>query len=160
VASFIGKETFTLDNKGRVSVPAKMRKSIPAEAENTFRIMRGMDKCIFAYPINIWNEKYQPKLDNLNQFNSKNRVALRNLNEWSEDIVLDTQQRMTLPKELLELAGIDGKIIVLGVSDHIEFWCPENYERYKNDYENYINENDASYEAILEEVFSSTQSAC
>ena len=143
MALFKGRETFTLDNKGRVSIPAKMRKNIPADAENTFLVMRGLDKCIAAYPINVWNEKYQPKIDNLNQFDPKNRRLRRRMFEWSEDITLDTQQRMILPKELLELAEIDGKVIVLGVDDHIEFWNPDIYE-------NYINDCDDSYETAVE----------
>jgi len=131
VASFKGKETFTLDPKGRVNIPAKMRKSIPQEAENTFHIMRGMEKCIFAYPINIWNEKYQPMLDKLNPFDPANRQLKRIMYENSEEGTLDAQQRISLPKVLLELAQINEKVTVIGVDDHIEFWNPENYEEYK-----------------------------
>ena len=152
MASFKGKETFSLDTKGRVSIPAKMRKSIPTEAENTFHINRGLEKCIFAYPKNVWDEKYQPQLDKLNQFEPTNRQMLRTMLEYSEDVVLDAQQRMTLPKELLEFAGIDGKITVIGMLDHIEFWNPETYEKYINDYENYMKNYDDSYEQIAKKV--------
>ena len=145
MALFKGRETFSLDIKGRVNIPAKMRKSIPAEADNTFVVTRGMEKCIYAYPINEWNEQFKKKFEELNLFNPTNRQMLRRMLEWCEDVVMDAQQRMTLPKELLELAGIDGKITVVGVFDHIEFWNPETYEQY-------INNCDESYETIVEKV--------
>jgi MraZ protein len=151
VALFKGRETFSLDNKGRVSIPAKMRKSIPTEAENTFVVTRGLEKCIYAYPINEWNEQFQKKFEKLNQFDPTNRQMLRRMLEWCEDAALDVQQRMTLPKELLELAEIDGKITVVGVFDHIEFWNPEAYEKY-------INNCDESYETIVEKVLTTPNS--
>ena len=145
MALFKGRETFSLDTKGRVNIPAKMRKSIPEEADNTFVVTRGMEKCIYAYPINEWNEQFKKKFEVLNLFDPTNRQMLRRMLEWCEDVVMDAQQRMTLPKELLELAGIDGKITVVGVFDHIEFWNPETYEKY-------INDCDESYETIVEKV--------
>ena len=49
---FKGQETYSIDNKGRVNVPAKMRKSISPDANDTFIVTRGTDKCIVAYPMN------------------------------------------------------------------------------------------------------------
>ena len=49
---------------------------------------------------------------------------------WSEEVKLDAQQRVTLPKNLLEFAGIDGKVAIIGMIDHIEFWNPEKFESY------------------------------
>jgi MraZ protein len=145
VAFFIGSETFSLDSKGRVNIPAKMRKSIPADADNTFVVNRGMEDCIAAYPINEFNAQFKKKFEELNPFDSTNRRMLRIMLECCEEVVMDAQQRITLPKKLLELAGIDGKITVLGADDHIEFWNPETYEKYKNDC-------DESYETIVEKV--------
>ncbi|MPN52444.1 Transcriptional regulator MraZ [bioreactor metagenome] len=122
-----------------------MRKSIPSEADNTFVVTRGLDKCIFAYPINEWDEKYKKSFESLNQFDPMNRQFLRRMLECSEDVVLDGQQRMTLPKELLEFAGIDGKVTLIGMLDHIEFWNPDTYEEYINNCED-------SYESIAEKV--------
>ncbi len=143
--SFKGKETYSLDNKGRVSIPVKMRKSIPDKADNTFVVTRGLDKCIFAYPINVWEEKQKRSLEELNQYDSRNRQFLRRMLEGSEDVFLDTQQRITVPNELLEFAGIEGKITILGLLDHIEFWNPEIYEQY-------ISNCEESYEEIASTV--------
>ena len=145
MASFKGSETFALDPKGRVNIPAKMKKCIPAEAENTFVVMRGVDKCIAAYPKNIWENKYHPQLENLNQFNRDHAKLLRMLNQYSEDVILDSIQRLMLPKELIKFAGIEGNVFLIGMHDHIEFWNPETYEQYLNSFEE-------EYEDIAEKV--------
>jgi MraZ protein len=145
MGSFKGRETFSIDSKGRLNIPAKMRKCIPTEAGNTFVVTRGLDKCISAYPQNEWMEKYEKKFDNLNQFDSNDRQFLRRMLEWSEDVELDNQQRIMLPKELLEYAEIEGKITLIGMLDHIEFWNPASYEEYVNNCKD-------SYEEIAEKV--------
>jgi len=146
MAFFKGQETYSIDAKGRVNIPAKMRKSLSPEANDTFAITRGLDKCITAYPIDEW-KKYEEKFSNLNQYDEKNRYFLRMLLMWSEETLLDGQQRITLPRKLLEFAGIEGKVMIVGMGDHIEFWDPSEFE-------NYLNKHSEPYEKVAEQVFS------
>ena len=133
MASFKGKETYSIDDKGRVNIPVKMRKCIPDSAENTFVVMRGLEKCIFAYPINIWEEKQEKKLEELNQYDERSRKIMRLMLQNCEEVELDKQQRINLPEELLNFANIDSKVTIIGMLDHIEFWDPETYDAYIND---------------------------
>jgi MraZ protein len=126
---FKGQETFSIDDKGRVNVPTKMRKSIAPEAGDTFVLTRGVDKCIVAYPMNAWRV-YEEQFARLNQYNERDRFFLRMILSWSEEVEMDAQQRVSLPKRLLELAGIDKKVTIVGMIDHIEFWQPEEFEKY------------------------------
>ncbi len=126
---FKGRETYSIDAKGRVNVPAKMRKSIAAEANDTFVVTRGVDKCIVAYPQNEWRT-YEERFAQLNQFNEKERYFLRMFLAWSEEVSLDGQQRVSLPKRHIEFAGISGKVTIVGMIDHIEFWDPQEFETY------------------------------
>lgn len=64
---------------------------------------------------------------------------------WSEEVKLDAQQRVTLPKNLLEFAGIDGKVAIIGMIDHIEFWNPEKFWKL-------FAESEWIYEAVVEKV--------
>jgi MraZ protein len=128
---FKGQEIRSLDEKGRVAIPLKMRKALDPEAENSFTVTHGLEECIYAYPKNEW-QVYEEIYKKKNQFVEKNRFFLRTLLEWSEDVVMDVQGRIPLSKELLAIAKIDGKVKVLGNVDHIEFWNPEVYENYKN----------------------------
>ena len=145
MAFFKGQETYSIDSKGRVNIPAKMRKSISPDANDTFAVTRGLDKCITAYPIDEW-KKYEERFGNLNQYDEKNRYFLRMLLMWSEEVGLDAQQRISLPRKLMDFAGIDGKVMIVGMGDHIEFWNPEEFETYLSKY-------DDSYEKVAEQVF-------
>ncbi len=126
---FKGQETYSIDDKGRVNVPTKMRKSIQPEAGDTFILTRGVDKCVVAYPMNEW-KKYEEKFATLNQYNEKDRFFLRMILSWSEEVEMDGQQRVSLPKRLREFAGIESKVTIVGMIDHIEFWQPEEFDKY------------------------------
>ena len=141
---FKGRETYSIDNKGRVNVPAKMRKSIAAEANDSFVVTRGFDKCIVAYPQNEWRT-YEERFSRLNQFNERERYFLRMFLGWSEEVSLDGQQRVSLPRKHLEYAGIGGKVTIVGMIDHIEFWDP-------NEFEKYLNAQDESFNDVAAEV--------
>lgn len=144
MAFFKGQETYSIDAKGRVNVPAKMRKSIAPEANNTFTVTRGQDNCVVAYPLDEW-KKYEAKFENLNQYDKKNRFFLRMILMWSEEVTLDPQQRICIPKKLVDYAGIDKKVMIVGVGDHIELWDPEKYEKYMKEF-------DESYEDVAAKV--------
>ena len=144
MSNFKGREIYSLDKKGRVNIPAKMRKCISPDANGTFNVTRGVDMCISAYPLDEW-KKIEDQLGGLNQFDKKSKYVLRVLLEWSEDVSIDAQQRITLPKDLLALAGIEGKVKIVGQMDHIEFWNPERYEEY-------LSSREESYDDVLEKV--------
>ena len=129
VAFFKGQELYSLDSKGRVNIPAKMRRSLSPEAQDTFVVTRGVDRCIVAYPLDEWR-KYEERFARLNQYDEQERFFLRMILAWSEEVQLDAQQRIMLPRRLLEFAGIENKVTIVGVVDHIEFWNPEEFERY------------------------------
>ncbi|MCX6155620.1 MAG: division/cell wall cluster transcriptional repressor MraZ [Candidatus Kapabacteria bacterium] len=146
MAFFKGQETYSIDSKNRVAIPVKMRKAMSEEAEDTFNVTLGSEGCIAAYPMDEW-KKYQDKFSHLNQFNEKTRFFLRTLLQWSEDAVLDGQQRILLPKQLTEQTGIKGKILIVGMIDHLEFWDPEKYS-------DYMNGHNQTYESVAAEVMS------
>lgn len=129
MAFFKGQELYSIDSKGRVNIPAKMRKSIQPEAQDTFTLLRGHDECIVCYPLDEWR-KYEKKFEELNQFDPENRYFLRTLLQWSEEVSLDGNQRISIPKRLLEFAKIENKVIIIGMIDHIEMWNPETFDNY------------------------------
>lgn len=144
MAFFKGQELYSIDAKGRVNIPSKMRKSIAPEANDTFTVTRGTDNCIVAYPLDEWR-RYEEKFEELNQYDEQNRYFLRRLLMWAEEVTVDAQLRVILPKKLLDFAGIDKKVMIVGMVDHIEFWNPDEYEKYLNSHEE-------SYEAVAAKV--------
>ncbi len=139
-----GGETHSVDSKGRVKIPSRMLKSLTNEDIEMFIFTRGLDKCINAYPLNYWKQ-IEKKIENTNEFNSKDRYFLRYFMMWTDEGLLDGQQRIILPKKFMELAGIKNEVSILGVKDHLEFWDPLRLEKY-------LQSQEEEYERISEEV--------
>jgi MraZ protein len=144
MAFFKGQEIYSIDNKGRVNIPAKMRRVISPEANDTFTVTRGLEKCIELYPLDEWRI-YEERFEKLNQYDPKNRFFLRKILMWSEEVSLDGQQRISIPKKLIEFAGIEGKVLIVGMGNHMELWNPEEFEKY-------IDSHDESYEDVASKV--------
>ncbi len=128
---FKGRELYSVDAKGRVNIPAKMRKSISPEASDTFVVTRGPDDdpCIYAYPLDEW-KCFEENLKQLNQYNDQDRYFLRTLLFWADEVSIDKQSRIMLPKSLMDFARIEKSALILGAMDHIEFWNPDVFDTY------------------------------
>ena len=148
MAGFKGQAENSIDDKGRVALPAKMRRALHPDAGETFVATRGLERCVFLYPANVW-EDVEEKIGNLNTFQSETRAFTRNILMWAEDTKLDGQHRISLPKSLLDFAGLSAgngsKALFIGALDHIEIWDPEIFEAY-------INGQASDYESVAERV--------
>lgn len=144
MAFFKGQEIYSVDNKGRVNIPAKMRKVISPEANDTFTVTRGIEKCIEVYPLDEW-KIYEERFEKLNHYDPKNRFFLRKILMWSEETSLDGQQRISIPKKLIEFAGIKNKVLIVGMGNHIELWDPDEFDKYLGSHEE-------SYEDVASKV--------
>ncbi len=130
---FKGQESYSIDAKGRVNIPLKMRRVITPESNDTFVLTRGTNKCVEAFPLEDW-KKYEEKLSRLNHSHEKDRFFLRMILSWCEEVVMDAQQRITIPRKHLDFAGISNKVTIVGVMDRIELWNPEEFEKYQNSF--------------------------
>ncbi len=144
MASFKGQAEYSVDSKGRVAIPAKMRSALNPEAKSTFTITRGFEQCIFLYPQDHWMQM-EEEISRLNKYNRETRDFVRAIMMWAEEVTLDGQGRVTLPKPLIEFGGIDGRATILGSLEYIEIWDPGTFERY-------LNERPADYETLAEHV--------
>lgn len=113
-----------------MAIPAKMRRALTPEAQETFIATRGLETCIVLYPLDVWEEK-EAHLRSLNQYeDEETRHFLRALTMWAEDIVLDKQGRVLLPADLRDFAGITDAAVVIGTVDHLEVWDPAELDAY------------------------------
>jgi len=143
--SFKGQYEHSVDNKGRVSFPAKLRKALNPQAQERFTILRGLEPCLYLYPEDEW-QKVEDQLSQINSFTKEGRTVKRNFLRFAVDIDLDNQNRIPLPSQLTDWANIDGKAIFIGSGERIEIWSPEK-----------LNEVDAgldfeSYQELFERV--------
>lgn len=130
--SFKGQYEHSVDRKGRVSFPAKLRKALNPQAQERFTILRGLEPCLYLYPEDEW-QKVEDQLASINSFTKEGRTVKRNFLRFAEDVTLDNQNRIPLPSPLLEWAGIDGKAIFIGSGERIEVWSPQQLEEIDSD---------------------------
>jgi len=126
MSTFYGTEICAIDAKGRLNVPARMRRGLDPEANDTFVIVRGFEGCVNMYPLDEWS-KYGEKLRALKSGDDDGRAFLRLLLESAHETTLDGQGRVSLTTGLLTIAGVAKEAKLLGAMDHIEVWNPKRY---------------------------------
>lgn len=144
MAGFKGQAAYAVDAKGRVAIPAKMRAAMSPEAKGTFTITRGFEHCIFVYPLDRW-QSIEAEISALNVYNRETRNFVRNILMWADEVPLDGQGRISIPKPLAEFAGIGDRALIIGALDHLEIWSPERFEAYLDD-------QPEDYESLAERV--------
>lgn len=144
MAFFKGQAEYSVDSKGRVAIPAKMRSTLSPEADGTFTITRGFEQCIFLYPKDRWS-KMEEEIAELNMYNRESRDFVRIIMMWADEVSLDGQGRISIPKRLIEFGDISDRALIIGAFDHIEIWDPAAFEEY-------INEQPDDYETLAERV--------
>lgn len=122
---FFGQYNHTLDEKNRVTVPAKYRTSLG----DSFMATIGLDHCVAIYPHDAYDE-YTQKMMARDQNKANVRRMQRYVSGNSFDLSLDRQGRIVLPESLITLAGIKKNVVVAGNMDHIEIWDAEKREEY------------------------------
>ncbi len=143
---FRGQFTYSIDAKGRISIPAKLRRHVSPEASDTFMLTRGTQNCIDIYPLDQWMV-FEDKLNNLNQFKPDDIRFIRTILQYASEDTMDSQSRILIPQPLIEYAQIEKEVLILGALKKIEVWNPKNFEEY-------IKQSDESYEQIAAKVMS------
>lgn len=127
---FIGEYQYTIDTKGRVNIPAKFRKNLTPEDENTFIITHSPDKCLDVYPLKVFQEKIVNKINDLSESNREHRYYTSVTGSNSSDSIIDKQGRIAIPQKLLDYGGITKDIMIIGAFHRIELWDPKEREKY------------------------------
>ncbi|KYO66672.1 division/cell wall cluster transcriptional repressor MraZ [Thermovenabulum gondwanense] len=137
---FIGQYLHSLDSKGRVIMPSKFREGL---GEN-FILTKGLDRCLFAYPMNEW-KVIEEKLKALPLAKKEARAFLRLFFSGAVEAEVDKQGRILIPPILREYAGIEKDVVIIGVSNRVEIWSKEEWDVYSKGQEE-------SYEEIAENL--------
>ena len=146
MAGFKGKYEHSVDDKGRVSLPSKVRKNLSPEAMDSFVVTRGYESSLDLYPMDVWNQLEEKLRSQLNVHREQDRLFIRTLMMWAQEVVLDKQSRIMLPQDLMEIAGISTHIVIIGALEKIELWSPANFRQYHERYA------DQSYEDVAARV--------
>jgi MraZ protein len=133
-----------LDNKGRMMIPAGLKKKLP-EAENEGLVInRGFKKYLVIYTKQEWDKKLD-ELSKLNQYENKNIEFIRYFNRGASELSLDAAGRVNLPQLLLDYAGIKDEVVLSCQLNKIEVWD-------KAAYRELIDSEPENFAALAEEV--------
>lgn len=124
----IGEFEHSLDAKGRLIMPAKLRESIG----DTFVVTKGLDGCLFAFSITEWTN-FEEKLKALPLSNKNSREFVRFFLSGATECEIDKQGRFLIPNNLRETAGLVKETVIIGVGTRIEIWDKEKWNNYNND---------------------------
>lgn len=123
----IGEYEHTLDVKGRLIMPAKLREDIG----DKFIITKGLDGCLFGFSLNEWVQ-FEEKLKSLPLTNKNARDFVRFFLSGAVSIEIDKQGRFLVASNLREYASMEKEVVIIGVGTRIEFWSKENWIKYNN----------------------------
>lgn len=137
----LGEYQHTLDTKGRVTIPAKLRGELAAGLVVT----RGFDKNLVAYPLSEW-EALATKIMQRPLSDRNSRDFRRRFFSNATDLVPDRQGRILLPANLREFAGIDSDVVIAGMFDHIELWDKQTWTSVRESVES--NDDKARWEGL------------
>ena len=132
---FMGEFHHTLDTKGRIIVPAKFRKLLG----DSFVITRGMDGCLFGYPLTQW-DKLEAQLDKLPLTKKDAREFTRFFYSAAAEVEFDKQGRINLSAPLVDFAKLNKNCVIVGVSDRIEIWDEERWNKFSQEAEDNFEE--------------------
>ncbi len=123
-----GEYRHTIDDKGRVSVPAKFRNDLG----NVFVISKGIgEKCLFVFTLLEWR-RLEGKIRNLPLTDKKARRFSRYLIGGSSECELDKQGRVMLPQYLREYADLKKDVVLVGLTTRVEIWDSELWREYND----------------------------
>jgi MraZ protein len=125
---FMGEYQHSIDEKGRLIIPAKFRDALGTG----FVLTRGLDHCLFVYPRNEW-EILEAKLKALPLTRSDARQFVRFFFSGATECELDKQGRINIPATLRQYASLEKDCVIIGVSNRVEIWASERWDAYSQD---------------------------
>lgn len=127
--SLIGTYDCKVDAKGRLMLPAGMKKQLTVVLQNGFVLRRSVfQECLELYPMGEW-EAVMQKVNKLNRFKKKNNDFIRRFSAGARIIEVDASGRLLIPKDLIVFAEIQKNIVLSSAVNIIEIWDKEKYEQ-------------------------------
>ena len=146
--SFTGEYQYSLDQKNRLIIPAKFRKSLDPINNKTFVLTRGFDTCLFLYPLDEW-KLVENQLSSLGSIRGKHRNFIRSIVRYANYVKYDSQGRIQIPEALLDYANIKKNITVIGVIKKIELWDKKTLDKYEKNKDNFT---DSDFDELSNQI--------
>lgn len=119
---FFGEFEYTVDDKGRLTIPAKFKDELATGVVVT----RGLDGCLWAFTKEGWQE-WAKKIADMPMGNEDARRFKRFMFSSASESIPDRNGRVIIPQKLRDYAGIESGVVITGAMDKIEIWNPEKW---------------------------------
>ena len=119
---FLGEFIHTIDEKGRLAIPARFRDDL----EGGLVVTRGIDRCLAIYPMKAW-KRLAKKVSALPMTDRRARAFRRRVFANASDLIPDKQGRVLIPPRLREYAGLDSEVVVTGLNTYVEVWNTDSW---------------------------------
>ncbi len=126
---FYGEFAHSIDNKGRLILPSKIREVAKANFVEKFYVTRGLDKCLFMFSEEEWKAAEQ-KFKTMSFTKTDARKFNRLYFSGAVEVVADKQGRILLPAYLKDFAGIKRDVVIIGVSNRVEIWAKDQWQEF------------------------------
>lgn len=127
--SFIGTYECKADAKGRLMLPAVLKKQMAAALQDGFVLKRSVfQTCLELYPMQEWNT-LMAKVNKLNRFKKKNNDFIRRFTAGVKIVEVDNAGRLLIPKDLITFSKITKEVVLASAVNIIEIWDKNNYEK-------------------------------
>ena len=124
---FSGEYNNTLDEKGRIMIPAKMRTWLP---DSQLVMTRGIDCCVWIFPPEEWTQLSEKVMQSASLFQAHSRLVLRRLIAPAQEVEIDKAGRVSIPQSLREYAHLEKDCVLLGINRYLELWNADEYRAY------------------------------
>tara|TARA_B100000927_G_C16226077_1_gene373457 strand:+ start:34 stop:498 length:465 start_codon:yes stop_codon:yes gene_type:complete len=131
--NLIGTYECSVDNKGRIMLPAQLKKQLDGVISNPFIIKRSVfQNSLELFPFNEW-KLMMDKINKLNRFIKKNNDFIRMYTAGVKSVELDSNGRILIPKNLLTISKLKKHVVLCSSINIIEIWDKDEYEKNIND---------------------------
>ena len=122
---FVGEFQVSFTGVGRIVLPKKIRELLKG---NNFIVTKGFDKCLAGYDKHDWEDRASELLQ-VSLLEQENLQKRRFVFSSASSLEIDEQGRFVIPRSLLEYAGLDKKVTIIGVGDHFEIWNEQSWKQ-------------------------------
>lgn len=124
----IGEYTHTIDDKNRVSMPAKFRQALGKKLV----VVPGLDNCLFLFTAKEWERVATQLGERSSMLSADMRSFSRYMFAGAFEAEVDSGGRILIPDFLRDRAGLKSKVVLIGVQNRVEIWDEKNWQRYRS----------------------------
>lgn len=132
---YTGKYLVTMDDNGRLAIPAKLRKArplgvSPKKQVKDYVLAKWLDGCLGLFIPDEWTRKLEEMYAEKSAMDRRQRVLMRHLSPNTYSVTPDSQGRITIPRDLIGEAKLKKDALIFGATQHIEIWNPDEFKKF------------------------------